>query len=303
MIFVFLAFTLISFGNALHLQKRISSGNEVDMGEYPSVVAIRNRKTQKYVCVGSIIDAEWVLTSAECVVFNPSWNLEIMAGSTSKSRPSSYTQFRDVASYTFHEDFDLQGTHPNDIALLKLSSPLDLSGEFTKAAVLADNPLENWIWQSCTFAGWGGNEKECANNHENCEMWEGWGECDHNPRFMKVHCRKSCRLCNNIDKDDHDYLRNGKVTIIPRQDCTQIRLPLFSVNKQSVCGLSPDYSQGGCEDGDKGAPLFCARSDNTIVQLGVMSWSNELCNGGKPTIFLAVDKYIDWIREKTGLAL
>lgn len=304
MICAVLAFILISFGDALHLQKRISMGGDVDMGDYPSVVAIRNRKTQEYICVGSIIDAEWVLTSAECVVFYPSWELEIMAGTISKTEPSSYTQFREVTDYKYHEDFDMSGTHPNDIAVLKLSSPLDLSSELVKATTLANADDYNWYWSHCKLAGWGGNEETCENHHENCEMWGKWGECDNNPKYMRVYCRKACKLCDlSLNPEGSDYLRDGEQTILPRQECTKGRLPLHSMNKQSYCGMSDNYSQGGCVNGDKGAPLLCLHKDNRYYQLGVMSWANKECTGGLPTVYVAVNKYIDWINEKTGLNL
>lgn len=307
MILVLVACVLFSVGDALYLNKRISNGLAVDIGKYPSVVAIRQRETQEFLCVGTIIDAEWVLTSAKCVVYYPFWELEIMAGTISKTRPSSYSQIREVATYIFHDDYSMNGDRPNNIAVMKLSSPLDLTGDFVKAAALTDEYHNNWHWTKCTMTGWGGNEKTCEDHHENCEMWEGWGECDNNPPYMRAYCRKACGLCSTSDTEVPDYLRDSNVTVIPRQDCSKGRpknIKITDLNKKNVCGFNRGYTTAACDDGDQGGPLFCLNDANEPIQIGVMSWAgSEDCSGGFPTVYMAVFKYMDWIREKTGLSL
>ena len=37
----------------------------------------------------------------------------------------------------------------------------------------------------------------CEDPHTRCEAWRQAGECEKNPAFMKLGCRRSCRLCPN----------------------------------------------------------------------------------------------------------
>jgi hypothetical protein len=38
-------------------------------------------------------------------------------------------------------------------------------------------------------------EEACFDDNEMCEMWSSEGECDLNPTFMLVNCKKSCDVC------------------------------------------------------------------------------------------------------------
>ena len=37
----------------------------------------------------------------------------------------------------------------------------------------------------------------CIDEHENCKGWAKVGECDSNPKYMLVSCRRSCNVCNS----------------------------------------------------------------------------------------------------------
>lgn len=67
---------------------------------------------------------------------------------------------------------------------------------------------------------------KCVDNHNRCSYWASIGECNKNPRYMKVNCKKSCRVCNGggggggcVDKDNsgscrgwaqHGYCRSNR---------------------------------------------------------------------------------------------
>lgn len=36
----------------------------------------------------------------------------------------------------------------------------------------------------------------CEDLHRNCVFWESIGECTKNPKYMLLHCKKSCKACN-----------------------------------------------------------------------------------------------------------
>ena len=39
------------------------------------------------------------------------------------------------------------------------------------------------------------NMSDCVDNHEDCEYWAGIEECDKNPGYMLINCKKSCEIC------------------------------------------------------------------------------------------------------------
>ncbi|XP_074656946.1 zinc metalloproteinase nas-14-like isoform X2 [Tubulanus polymorphus] len=36
----------------------------------------------------------------------------------------------------------------------------------------------------------------CRDRHKYCQFWAAIGECNRNPRYMKVHCKLSCEICS-----------------------------------------------------------------------------------------------------------
>mmetsp|Transcript_43907 Transcript_43907/g.73129 ORF Transcript_43907/g.73129 Transcript_43907/m.73129 type:complete len:338 (-) Transcript_43907:673-1686(-) len=46
--------------------------------------------------------------------------------------------------------------------------------------------------ESCV---WPDPRTDCDDKHEQCSQWAGEGECEANPRYMLIHCGKSCRSC------------------------------------------------------------------------------------------------------------
>jgi prolyl 4-hydroxylase len=58
---------------------------------------------------------------------------------------------------------------------------------------------------------------ECQNRHERCTLWATKGECEANPRFMKVQCAPACRSCEMldvrrrcpVDPNDRDLFQEG----------------------------------------------------------------------------------------------
>ncbi len=99
-------------------------------------------------CGGSIISAYWVVTAAHCVDVASRSNYRILAGSaTLGSGMSSLTVDQVIVHPSYNED-----SKRNDIALLKLSSPLSFSSTIESIALPTRKPAGG---ASALITGWG----------------------------------------------------------------------------------------------------------------------------------------------------
>lgn len=99
---------------------RIVGGENADGETWGWVVSLSIANT--YICGGSIISSSWILTAAHCVHDFIRSPIIVYAGSTTRW---SGTQIRQVEEIIVHFDYE-PTTYTNDIALLRLASPLNM---------------------------------------------------------------------------------------------------------------------------------------------------------------------------------
>ena len=135
--------TLLAFPSSGVAARRVVGGTAIRVQSAPWVVFIRQAVPGgALLCSGSILDSLHVLTAAHCVydrngALASITSLSIRAGvSNSTSQQSGdLEQDRQVSSIRVHPAYVRPtGVTPDDVALLALSAPLDLSGP-TAAAV------------------------------------------------------------------------------------------------------------------------------------------------------------------------
>ncbi|KAH0591838.1 hypothetical protein MHUMG1_10404 [Metarhizium humberi] len=101
---------------AATLDKRIIVGGEAAKdGEFPFLVTITD--AGKHMCGGSLLDNTTVLTAAHCAKESKDWLNRTTGGQVIAAKPILYPGFRPRRN----------GDHPHDIAILKLSTPIQES--------------------------------------------------------------------------------------------------------------------------------------------------------------------------------
>jgi trypsin len=101
--------------------RRIVGGEQTDIKNHPWQVAVNVHKDgQTYLCGGSIIARQWVLSAAHCFAQNlPPAEVKAKSGVTDYVAGGSWG---DVDRLLVHENFD-PSTYVNDIAVMRLKSP------------------------------------------------------------------------------------------------------------------------------------------------------------------------------------
>uniref|UniRef100_A0A182MTN6 Peptidase S1 domain-containing protein n=1 Tax=Anopheles culicifacies TaxID=139723 RepID=A0A182MTN6_9DIPT len=105
--------------------RRIVNGTDASILDYPFMVSLRG-STGGHSCGGSILSELWVLTAAHCVSSTTPYLQTIQVGRTNVSREADDSVYG-IARVIIHPQYDSRTSHINDIALLKLATPLTFS--------------------------------------------------------------------------------------------------------------------------------------------------------------------------------
>ncbi|MCH8552679.1 MAG: serine protease [Natronospirillum sp.] len=258
--------------NAFYMDARIIGGEDAVAGEVPWQVALISNKNDAFssqYCGGSIIDEEWIVSAAHCLFDNSGEQMAsagyILAG-VLKLSDGTGSDFVEVESFELHPDYD-DVTFEHDIALLKLSEPLDLDGLHSERIAWLVPELDELEEQGTPVTV------------------SGWGSIDPDP-------------------DVGDYPDELQVVELEMIDCSSTGYSDATDNM--LCATNEGYTKEGYTKdscvGDSGGPMAVQKDSGDWYLSGIVSFGPPECaTDNLPGVYTRVSQYNAWIQEITGL--
>ena len=256
----------------------IVGGNQATPGEYPwqarlSVIIAG----QGYLCGGSLIANNWVLTAAHCMMDENgvrASSIGVVLGDHDAATAETSEQTRSAVRYVVHPDYDAVNIR-NDIALVQLATPVTLN---SRVATIPIATQSSAVGTTTTATGWGLVGAS--------PMWEN---VVGGPYYVY---------------EDGTPVRIPTTTSLLMEVSTPIASnatcqPSFDVTLQDsmMCAGVPastwyENGKGSCS-GDSGGPLVVKASNGTSTLVGITSFGSYFCSSY--SLYTRVSSYASWI--------
>ncbi|HYH97699.1 trypsin-like serine protease [Hyalangium sp.] len=239
-------------------EQEIVGGTSTTIAANPWQVSLQSSGGSHF-CGGSVLNANWILTAQHCVNSGGSISKpgRVAAGSTTISGSSS-GQIRQVAEVVVYPGY-VDANVGKDVALLRLSTPLDLSGTNVKAIGI--------ITAADVSAG--------LTNTGVVTRVTGWGTLSSG----------SSSLPNTLQTVDVNIISNSSA---------QSSYPSETIGADQLAAAAP--GKDSCQ-GDSGGPLTVVKG-STRALAGVVSWGYGCADSRYPGMYARVSSFETWIASK-----
>ena len=254
-----------------NISGRIIHGTEARAHSFPWQVSIKGELDEHY-CGGSLLSPSWVLTAAHCanIVFIAEYfgDVVVVGQHDRREEAEPGKQTIKIERKFLHPHYD-SPDKANDVALLRLSSPAQLSDTVSPPCLPAQGDFGDSssfpAGQTCLLSGWGraGPDEDLAGDLYG-QPWT---------------------------------LRQAALPLLTDSQCRQIYQEGagFTVQESMQCAGGDGHTS--C-NGDSGGPLVCySQQDASWYQVGIVSFGPSPCDENIPAVYTRVAAFADWIEQ------
>uniref|UniRef100_A0A3B4WSY3 Coagulation factor IX n=1 Tax=Seriola lalandi dorsalis TaxID=1841481 RepID=A0A3B4WSY3_SERLL len=241
--------------------QRIVGGNEAMPGEIPWQVVLMSHSESlgraESFCGGSLLSELWIITAAHCLV-------QILYSEHDLNKEDGPERDHMVAERHIHPRYKYQKSQYNhDIALLKLTAPVELSNQRRPICLGPKHFTETILRESSSGS-----------------LVSGWGHT----KFLGLGATKLQKL---------------HVPYVDRTKCGQSSQD--RITPAMFCAGFLNEKKDSCQ-GDSGGP-HATNYKGIWFLTGIVSWGEECAKEGKYGIYTRVSRYYPWISQTTGIQI
>ncbi|MEE6470644.1 hypothetical protein FKM82_009021 [Ascaphus truei] len=234
---------------------RIVGGVEILEGECPWQALLN--KDRQFICGGTLIAPNWVVTAAHCLYRFSAKQLTVVLGEHRIGKLEGNEQERQVAEIIRHKNYSgIATNNDNDIALLRLEIPVN----YTNYVVPLCVPEKRFAVRELLSVRY--------------STVSGWGRLLESGATPEV-------------------LRKVELPRVKTQDC--IEQTKLNISQNMFCAGFTDGTKDSCK-GDSGGP-HATHYKNTWFLTGIVSWGKGCASVGSYGVYTRLSRYIDWLKE------